>query len=501
MKTGAGLCVVLSGLLSSLASATTRYVDSNNPNPTPPYTSWAVAATNIQDAVDAAAPGDQVLVTNGLYQTGGRLAADGIMTLVVVTNQLTLQSVNGAGVTAIDGGQSMRCLYLTNGAMLSGFTVNNGKTTTGQGGGVCCGSFSNEVVVSCLVLSNSATSGGGISRGTVSNCVIAWNTSSGSGGGAESCLLNNCILSNNTAGLFGGGASGGISALNNCVVLGNTSAYNAGGVYGSILNNCLVLSNFCRSAGMGGGTYECILNNCTICGNSAPGVGMISGGLLPQANNCIIYYNSPSGAGANVTPGATLHNCCTTPLPAGTGNITNAPLFVNRAGGDFHLTSSSPCINSGNNAYVATAADLDGNPRVVAGTVDIGAYEFQNPASIISYAWLQQYGFPTDGSADFMDPDADGMNNWQEWICGTNPTNAASVLKMLAPRPGPSSVAVTWLSVTNRSYFVQRAGDPAAQPAFLTLATNMPGRLGSTTFTDTNVSRGGPLFYRVGVRQ
>ena len=501
MKTGAWLGVVLFGLLSSLGSAATRYVDSNNPNPTPPYISWPGAATNIQDAIDTASTGDQVLVTNGVYQTAGRPAADGIMSAVVVTNQLTLESVNGAGVTVIDGGQSMRCVYLTNGAMLSGFTVRNGKNSSGPGGGVCCGSFSNEVVASCLVLSNAASGGGGISRGTVSNCVVAWNTTSGSGGGAESCLLSNCMLSNNTAGLFGGGASGGISALNNCVVLGNSSTYNAGGVYGSVLNNCLVLSNVCRGVGYAGGTYECILNNCTICGNSAPGVDMLSGGIVPQANNCIIYYNIPPGAGANFTPGATLHNCCTTPLPSGPANITNAPLFVNLAAGDFHLAGNSPCINSGNNLYVAAATDLDGNPRISGGTVDIGTYEFQNPASIISYAWLQQYGLLTNGFDDFTDTDGDGMNNWQEWICGTNPTNAASVLKMLVPAPGPSSAAVTWLSVSNRSYFLQRAGDLRAQPSFVTLATNIPGRLGSTTFTDTNAAGTGPFFYRVGVHQ
>jgi len=76
--------------------------------------------------------------------------------------------------------------------------------------------------------------------------------------------------------------------------------------------------------------------------------------------------------------------------------------------------------------------------------VDIGAYEFQSPASMISYAWLQQYGLPIDPATDTADPDGDGVDNYHEWLAGTEPTNRFSSPAQLTIIPSRTNVILTW---------------------------------------------------------
>ena len=280
----------------------------------------------------------------------------------------------------------------------------------------------------------------------------------------------------------GGGAFNG--TLNNCVLVGNSARTYGGGAANSMLNNCILRNNstsFC-----GGGTSYGTLSNCTLTGNAATNAG--GAGYFSTHLNCIHYANT---AAINpVAYGGQLNSCW-----------TDDPLFVDWLNGDLRLQANSPCINAGINAFAPGSTDLAGLPRITGGTVDIGAYEFQTPASVISYAWLQHYGLPTDGSADYADPDGDGMNNWQEWIAGTNPTNAASVLRMTSAAPAASGITVSWTSVSGRSYTLERSSNLGVAPAFSAVQSGLADPGGILTYTDTNAVGPGPFFYRVRVGQ
>ncbi len=359
---------------SSTCFAAVHYVDANSTTPVSPYNSWATAATTIQDAVDAAVAGDEVLVTNGLYATGGRAVYGTMTNRVVVDKALFVHSVNGPQFTMIQGHQipgttngdsAVRCVYLTNGSTLAGLTLTNGATRINgdlyherSGGGVWC-EFPDTVL---------------------SNCVMKGNAAADLGGGAYAGQLLNCLISTNSAG-NGGGAS--YSALTNCQIVGNVAG-DGGGAHLCLMEGCLVMGN---AAFLGGGIFDgslgpIFVNNCTLVGNSASYGGGVFAVTNLYVNNCIIYFNT-AATGSNYYNFELNHSflnyCCTAPQP-GSGYaqavITSDPLFVDLAAANLRLKSNSPCINTGNNASVTSSTDLDGHPRIIGGTVEMGAYEF-----------------------------------------------------------------------------------------------------------------------------
>jgi hypothetical protein len=411
-------------IATTSAFAGAHYVDVNSTNATPPYTSWATAATNIQDAVEAAVAGDEVVVTNGVYSPVG------------LSKSLNVRSINGARLTVIDGGGKSGCAYLTNGASLSGFTLTNGSVVDVDFG--------------------SGAVGGGASGGTLNNCTLANNevyADYAYGGGAYYCTLNNCVLTGNRAissgafpdSAFGGGAS--YCTLNNCTVTGNS-----------------VYTLYYHQYRFGGGADSCTLNNCIVYSNKWSG------------SEDDLSWSSSSGF---------VNNCWVWP---------SNPLFVDYVGGNLRLQSNSPCVNAGNKAFAPAGPDLDGNPRIVGGTVDIGAYEYQSPLSQISYAWLQQYGLPINAATDTADPDGDAVDNYHEWLAGTDPTNPLSSPAKLTITPSGPNVILTWS--TNAVGFTLQSTTNV--PSAASWVSNSPGPViiaGQNTLT--NPLAGPRQFFRL----
>jgi hypothetical protein len=395
------------------------------------------------------------------------------------------------------------------------FSANVGSSS-GLGAGAYLAALTN-----CLLVANNCWDqngwdqsgrGGGASGGTLKNCQLTGNQAV-SGGGADSATLINSILTSNVA-VFGGGAYN--SRLDHCTMIGNLATTacegdcgSGGGAAGSVLDHCRLLFNHANN---GGGVYRCAVSNSLVAGNSASGgtdstlygctvvsnSGYWGGGTFGGAQyNCIIYFNTAT-QGSNCYHSSPTY-CCVIPDPGGAGNITNEPLFLDPAGGNWRVQSRSPCINAGGSPGVVTT-DLDGRPRIVGGTVDMGAYEYQPGTSGWFLGWLEAYGLPTDGSADFADSDGDGMNNWSEFIAHTDPTNSLSALRLLAPTTTTAGWRITWQSVTGVTYFLEFRTNLGPSAPFTPLAADLDGQAGTTSYFDRNTAGRSLLSYRVGIR-
>jgi hypothetical protein len=365
---------------SAVANLIVHYVDAAGLTPTPPYTTWATAATNIQDAIDAALAEEIVFVTNGLYASGGKAIGGDLTNRVAINKPLIVQSVNGAPVTTIQGAWdptttngplSIRCVWMTNRTAINGFTLRNGSTRwrtdpAGQvfGGGVFA-------------------PGGGITptNSTVANSIITNCAAVNSGGGAYRVILLNCLLTSNRSAndgintTSGGGAS--VSDLRNCLVVGNYAGNNGGGASGCRSKNCLFSQNY--TINDGGAAYQSVLVNCTLTRNTVGNFTYGFGGGVSGCNltNSLVYNNIATlNKSTSNYYNSTFSYCCTGPLPTGPANIALDPLLLPDG---VHLTAGSPCRAAGLSSVI-TGSDIDSQPW--ANPPSIGCDEWSTPPVI-----------------------------------------------------------------------------------------------------------------------
>jgi hypothetical protein len=314
---------------------------------------------HIQTAVDDAAEGDEIVVSNGVWQYLENIDFKG--------KKLTLRSTNPkdpavVAATVINGGGLRPAVSFsareTSGSMLAGFTI-----TGGTAGIYCLDAW--PTVVNCRIVGNS---GAGIeseftvpsfNNARIINCDIC-------GNGAEGVWARNRIA----------------PSLINCLIAGNKGSGIDARQF-AVITNCTVVEN----AMSGIATYNGIISNCIVWGNEPPEV--VNHGLIASTT----YTDVQGGM-------------------AGIGNISADPCFV-RPGhwnaddtwveGDYHLRKEAECIDKGGNVNLpADTADLDGDanttellpwdldrkPRLIDGdddadpVVDMGAYEFWPPIEV-----------------------------------------------------------------------------------------------------------------------
>jgi predicted outer membrane repeat protein len=216
--------------------------------------------------------------------------------------------------------------------------------------------------------------------------------------------------------------------FSNCIFSGN-DAVNGGAIYidnsNTSFSNCIFSGN--NAVNVYGGTI-CCYESSSFFVNATGGLNKpATGSPISIANyahsnttltNCILWGNPvPTGPQIynDATSSATVSYSNVQGGYAGTGNIDDDPLFIDPNGPDripgtaddeagyFHLRGHSPCINAGDPAVSSRGrVDVDGQPRVAYGRVDMGADEVFPVAG----------DSEPDGDVDLADFVAIFVHNW-----------------------------------------------------------------------------------------
>ncbi len=390
-----GLALVMTGMALSAAAGTVYYVEPNGVDEAGrDGLSWETAFASIRYAVSRTPDDATVLVSNGVYHVTGSTSM----------GLRTIESLNGSAYTILDGGGeasgTFHAFSAGDGSTLRGFTMTNFYLSNGTVS--VWGSDRLIHIYDCVFVNNNANAGGAICTGGgggtayVYDSVMHGNHARDKGGAvfayADSpvYLVRTVISSNTTGNRMGGGIrvrSGGVVVLDDCDLVGNNANTHGGGIHseGSVtMRGCRIIGN---SGGWGGGVYmtgdsiiesslfvdnegrirgggadinaNVIMRNCTVTGNSGSPAGVRGGNVV----NCIIYPDSYSHQTSR------------------THSITDVDPLLDA---EYKPLKGSPAVRAGlYQEWMDDATDLAGNPRILMGAVDIGAYEYVPAATLI----------------------------------------------------------------------------------------------------------------------
>jgi predicted outer membrane repeat protein len=324
----------------------------------------------IQEAINAAIDGDEVIVLDGRYTGTGNKYLDLTGKLIAV------RSANGPADCIIDmEGTGLAFTFHsgeTEETLVEGFKIKNGQST--YGGAMNCNSGASPTLSGCIFQNNSADYGGALSCDSggaprLHNCTFGGNTAIEYDGGAIYCFdsslhIEGCTIQNNVsedprgegAGIFCDGMST-LTVIDSLINGNQAQGFTGGGIHctnGSQLTmlDCVIYDNDIDGDGSGIGCLfnsRVVMTSCMVAANGRIEIYNDGGGIyvyqsdMEIRNSTIALNNGYSGGALYGRQSALLIQNC---LIAGN--------LADRLGAALHLDRCNArvknCTFSGNSA-------------------------------------------------------------------------------------------------------------------------------------------------------